>query len=208
MTTYPIRLYGDAVLRRAARAVERFDDELRRLGETLVETMLEADGAGLAAPQVGVPLRVFVVAGAYAGTLDPGEEHDRDAERAAARVIVNPQVVARQGRRVDLEGCLSIPGIYAEVERDAGLTLRYQDPRGAWQQLVAEGNHAKAIQHEVDHLDGVLFLDRLAAPARTEVMEGHRLELAQMQRDARAHLKELRLAGLPSQPWPRRRPRR
>jgi peptide deformylase len=202
VTIYPIRLYGDAVLRRASRPVERFDAALGRFGDTLVETMLEAEGAGLAAPQVGVPLRMFALTGTYAGTLDPDEEHDREAERAAARLFVNPSVVARDGRRVDLEGCLSIPGIFADVERDATLTLRYQDVSGARHEITAEGIHAKALQHELDHLDGVLFLDRMTPAVRTEVMEQHRAELAQMQRDARAHLKELRLAGRPAQPWP------
>jgi peptide deformylase len=202
LTIYPIRLYGDAVLRRAARPVERFDDELRRFGAALVDTMLEAEGAGLAAPQVGVPLRVFALTGTYAGTLDPDEEHDREAERAAARLIVNPTLVAREGRRVDVEGCLSIPGIFADVERDAAVTLRYQDLNGDTREVTGEGIHAKALQHELDHLDGVLFLDRMAPSVRTEVMEQHRAELAQMQRDARAHLKELRLAGRPAQPWP------
>jgi peptide deformylase len=202
VTTFPIRLYGDAVLRRPSRPVERFDAELRRFGAALVDTMLEAEGAGLAAPQVGVPLRMFALAGTYVGTLDADEEHDREAERAAARVLVNPSVVARDGRRVDLEGCLSIPGIYADVERDATITLRYQDLTGAHHEVTAEGNHAKALQHELDHLDGILFFDRMAPAVRVEVMEAHRAELAQMQREARAHLKELRLAGLAAQPWP------
>jgi peptide deformylase len=202
VTTYPIRLFGDAVLRRPARPVERFDDELRSFGADLVETMLAAEGAGLAAPQVGVPLRLFAIAGTYVGVLDPDEEHDREAERAAARVIVNPRVVAREGRRVDVEGCLSIPGVYADVERDAAIAVRYQDLAGAWHEVTGEGIHAKALQHELDHLDGVLFLDRMAPAVRAEVMEEHRAALAQMQRDARAHLKELRRAGLRSQPWP------
>jgi len=202
LTTYPIRLYGDAVLRRRARAVTRFDADLRRLGETLAATMLAAEGAGLAAPQVGVPLRMFVLAGTYAGVLDPAEEHDPEVERAAARVIVNPQVVASDGSRVDVEGCLSIPGVYADVERAAALTLRYQGLDGAWHEAAAEGLHAKAVQHEVDHLNGVLFLDRVPPDVRRTLMDEHRAELAQMQRDARAHLKELRRADLPPQPWP------
>ncbi len=204
MTTFPIRLYGDAVLRRRAQPVTRFDAEFRRLGEALAETMLAAEGAGLAAPQVGVPLRVFALAGTYAGVLDPAEQHDPETERAAVRLIVNPQLVARANSRVDVEGCLSIPGIYADVERAATLTLRYQDLGGAWHETLAEGLHAKAVQHEIDHLDGVLFLDRLERDARATLMEEHRAELAQMQRDARAHLKELRAAGLPPQPWPPR----
>jgi peptide deformylase len=204
LTTFPIRLYGDAVLRRRAQPVTRFDAEFRRLGDALAETMLAAEGAGLAAPQVGVPLRVFALAGTYAGVLDPAEEHDPAAERAAVRLVVNPQVVAHADGRVDVEGCLSIPGIYADVERAASLTLRYQDLAGVWHETLAEGLHAKAVQHEIDHLDGVLFLDRLAPDVRAALMEEHRAELAQMQRDARAHLKELRAAGLPPQPWPPR----
>ncbi|MBW6455744.1 MAG: peptide deformylase [Trueperaceae bacterium] len=204
MSTYPIRLYGDAVLRRRSQPVTRFDAEFRRLGETLAETMLAAEGAGLAAPQVGVPLRVFALAGAYAGVLDPAEEHDPETERAAVRLVVNPQLVDHAGSRVDVEGCLSIPGVYADVERAAMLTLRYQDLDGVWHEEPAEGLHAKAVQHEIDHLDGVLFLDRLARDVRAEVMETHRADLAQMQRDARAHLKELRAAGLPPRPWPER----
>jgi len=202
LTTYPIRLYGDAVLRRRALPVTRFDGELRRFADALVDTMLTAEGAGLAAPQVGVPLRLFVLAGTYAGVLDPEEEHDAETERAAVRVLVNPQLVARDGSRVDVEGCLSIPGVYADVERAAAVTLRYQDLDGRWHETVAEGLKSKAVQHETDHLDGVLFLDRLDPEVRRALMEEHRAELAQMQRDARAHLKELRRAGLPPQPWP------
>jgi len=204
VSTFPIRLYGDAVLRRRSQPVTQFDAEFRRLGETLAETMLVAEGAGLAAPQVGVPLRVFALAGTYAGVLDPAAEHDAETERAAVRIVVNPQLVDAAGTRVDVEGCLSIPGVYADVERAAALTLRYQDLDGVWHETPADGLHAKAVQHEIDHLDGILFLDRLAADARAEVMETHRAELAQMQRDARAHLKELRAAGLPPQPWPPR----
>lgn len=204
MSTFPIRLYGDAVLRRRSLPVTQFDAEFRRLGAVLADTMLAAEGAGLAAPQVGVPLRVFALAGTYAGVLDPAEEHDAETERAAVRIVVNPQLVERAGTRVDVEGCLSIPGVYADVERAAALTLRYQDLDGAWHETPADGLHAKAVQHEIDHLDGILFLDRLAAEVRAEVMEAHRADLAQMQRDARAHLKELRAAGLPPQPWPGR----
>ncbi len=204
MPTFPIRLYGDAVLRRRAQPVSHFDAEFRRLGETLAETMLAAEGAGLAAPQVGVPLRLFALAGTYAGVLDPADEHDPETERAAVRLVVNPQLVEHAGSRVDVEGCLSIPGVYADVERAAELTLRYQDLDGTWHEEPAAGLHAKAVQHEIDHLDGVLFLDRLTRDVRAEVMEAHRADLAQMQRDARAHLKELRAAGLPPQPWPAR----
>lgn len=202
MTTYPIRLYGDAVLRRRSRPIDVFDGELRRFGEALAATMLEAEGAGLAAPQVGVPLRLFALAGTYAGVLDPDEAHDPEVERASVRVLANPTIVAARGTRVGVEGCLSIPGVYADVERAADLTLRFQDLDGTWHETEASGPYAKAVQHELDHLEGVLFLDRLAPDVRRALMEEHRGELAQMQRDARAHLKELRQSRAPAQPWP------
>lgn len=202
MPTFAIRLYGDPTLRRRSSAANVFDAALGHLGDELVAAMMAAEGAGLAAPQVGVPLRMFALAGTYAGTLDPDDEHDPEVERAAARVYVNPRIVTREGERVDVEGCLSIPGIYSDVRRAACLRLAYQDLAGQWHEERADANHAKAIQHEVDHLDGVLFLDRLAATERRELMEHHREELAQMQRDAKAHLKTLAAQRLPSRPWP------
>jgi len=201
-TRYPIRLYGDAVLRRRTAPVTVFDERLRAFAASLADTMLHADGAGLAAPQVGVPLRIFTLAGSYTGTLDPEGEHDEATQRAALRTFVNPRVVASAGVKVDLEGCLSIPGVYAEVERAATVTLSYQDLNGEPQQVVAEGLMAKAVQHELDHLEGVLFLDRLPDRVRREVMEEHRADLAEMQREARAHLKALSRSGEPLQPWP------
>ena len=201
MTTFPIRLYGDAVLRRRAAPVQRFDASLRAFTDALADTMLAAHGAGLAAPQVGVPLRIFVLAGTYAGVLDPDVEHDPATERAAVEVVINPIVLERDGLKTDLEGCLSIPGVYADVERSAHLRLRYQDVGGAWRERDAVGLHAKAVQHELDHLEGVLFLDRLPEGVRAALMEEHRADLAAMQREARAHLKELRAKGLPTAPW-------
>lgn len=201
-TTYPIRLFGDTVLRRRAAPVTTFDARLRRFVTALGETMLVADGAGIAAPQVGVALRIFTLAGNYAGVLDPEEEHDEASQRNAVRAFINPQVVALNGRKLDMEGCLSIPGVYAEVERATHITLAYQDVFGVHHQRVAEGLMAKAVQHEIDHLEGVLFLDRLTRDVRQALIDEHRSDLSQMQRDARAHLKALRAAGEPLQPWP------
>jgi peptide deformylase len=202
MSSYPIRLYGDAVLRRRAQPVAAFNEHLHDFVAALTETLLLADGAGLAAPQVGVPLRIFTLAGTYAGVLDPDLEHDEATQRTAVRTFINPRVIAQEGTKVDVEGCLSIPGIYADVERAAKLTLEYQDLSGASARVVAEGLMAKAIQHEIDHLEGVLFLDRLSSARRQQLMEEHRSDLAEMQRDARAHLKALAAAGAPQQPWP------
>jgi peptide deformylase len=199
---FPIRLYGDPILRRRAQRVERFDAALEAFAVRMVDTMLEADGAGLAAPQVGVPLRIFVLAGAYADALDPEVETTPEEERAAARVFINPEFTLDTARVIDTEGCLSIPGVYAQVERAASVTLTYQDLSGQRQTAVARGRFAKAVQHEMDHLDGVLFLDRLPDSVRATVMEEHRSDMAQMQRDARAHLKALRQRGEALQPWP------
>lgn len=200
--TFPIRLFGDPVLRRRAAPVARFDEELRRFVGALGRSMLASDGAGLAAPQVGVPLRIFTLAGSYAGVLDPSEEHDAATELAAVRAFINPIVLEADGAKVDVEGCLSIPGLYAEVPRAARLRLSFQDAQGEAHEVEAEGLMAKAIQHELDHLEGILFLDRLPAAVRQQLLEEHRGELAQMQRDARAHLKELQRAKRPQQPWP------
>ncbi len=196
----PIRLYGDPVLRRAARTVSTFDAELASLAADLIDTMIEADGLGLAAPQIGIGARVFVVAGAATEPERPPSLEDEPAEapheptleeqRARALVFVNPRLEARQGRRSGIEGCLSLPGLYHEnVERSARLLVRYQDLHGAWHECAAAGRFAVVLQHESDHLDGVLFLDRLSEAERYAFMDEHRLELAQMQRDAKAALR-------------------
>ena len=190
----PIRLYGDPVLRRAARPVTSFDAALRTLASDLIDTMIASDGLGLAAPQVGASARVFVVAGsADPDRPEPAEddpEPSLEEQRASALVFVNPRLDHTQGRQSGIEGCLSLPGLYHEtVERHAQLRVRYQDLEGAWHERAAEGRFAVVVQHETDHLDGVLFIDRLAAAERYAFMDEHRAELAQMQRDAKAALR-------------------
>lgn len=199
---HPIRLYGDPVLRRAARPVTRFDAGLRELVADMIDTMIEADGLGLAAPQVGVGRRVFVVA----GSADPErqtlerDEHDEgpslEEQRATTMVFVNPTLEPLSGRQQGIEGCLSLPGLYHEsVERHAMLRVRWQDLEGAWHERCAEGRFAVVLQHEADHLDGVLFIDRLPEAERLAFMDEHRSELAQMQRDAKAALRNAADAG-------------
>ena len=194
----PIRLYGDPVLRRAARTVTRFDEALHGLAADMIDTMIDADGLGLAAPQVGARWRLFVVAGvadperALPETSDDGEavEPTLEEQRRAALVFVNPRLEPLGGSQTGIEGCLSLPGLYHEaVERHASLRVRYQDLAGAWHERVAEGRFAVVLQHEADHLDGVLFVDRLADAERRAFMDEHRSDLAQMQRDAKAALK-------------------
>jgi peptide deformylase len=189
----PIRLFGDPCLRRTARSVTDFGDGLRALADDLIDTMLAADGAGLAAPQIGVPLRVFVLSGAAAGRPDGEEPPTPEEERAAAAVMVNPVLVDVEGSQSALEGCLSLPGLVHEaVPRAARLTFRYQDLRGERCERAVADREAVVVQHETDHLDGVLFIDRLADAERRAFMEEHRGELAEFQRGARALLKDLR----------------
>lgn len=143
-----IRLYGDPVLREECRPVETVDDEVRRLIDDLWETMYAADGIGLAAPQVGVPLRVFVY-----------DVRDPEAEPG---VLVNPEIVRREGADRGEEGCLSLPGLSEVVERAARVVVRGLDERGEPVEMEAEGLLARCLQHERDHLDGVLFIDHLS----------------------------------------------
>jgi peptide deformylase len=149
MAVRPIVLYPDPVLRRPTLEVERFDAELARLAEDLAETMYDAPGVGLAAPQVGVGLRVAVVDVA-AGTPE-----------SRLHVLVNPRIVSAEGRQRGEEGCLSIPGLAEQVERPSRVRVSAQDVEGRPIELEGGELLARALCHEIDHLDGVLFFDRL-----------------------------------------------
>ncbi len=149
MSVLQIRLYPDPVLRATAKAVEAFDDELRQLVADMIETMNEAPGVGLAAPQVGVSLRIAVV------NPDPGGEDSQEY------VLINPVIVEDEGRLMDSEGCLSIPDFTEKVPRATRLLLRAHNALGEQFELEATDFLARVIQHEVDHLDGILFVDRL-----------------------------------------------
>jgi peptide deformylase len=142
----------DPVLRRKARKVTDFGPALQTLIDDMVETMRAAPGVGLAAPQVGVSLRVIVVE--YG---DPAE----DGKAPVLYTLVNPEIT-RESRETEpgTEGCLSIPGIVGEVERASAVTVKAQDRRGRPAKVKAEGWLARIFQHEIDHLNGVLFVDR------------------------------------------------
>lgn len=144
--------FPDKRLRVRAKPVERFDDELKQLIDDMAETMYAGHGVGLAAPQVGVPLRVFVVDAA---------NNDEDSP-SDLRVFVNPEVVTDGGEVIWNEGCLSFPGIREDVRRAERVKVRAQDANGQWFELEAEGLLAIAIQHENDHLDGTLIIDHLS----------------------------------------------
>ena len=153
MSVLPIRTFGDPVLRDKARPVEEFDDALRRLADDMIRTMHEAPGVGLAAPQVGRPIRMFV--------FDVGE---------GARALANPVLRDEWGEQVGEEGCLSVPGLYFPVRRYERVWAEGFDLDGQEVTIEAEDLLARVLQHETDHLDGVLFIDRLDAEHRREAM--------------------------------------
>jgi peptide deformylase len=154
MTVVPIRKLGDPVLREPAKPVTDFDGELRRLVGDLRETLRDSEGAGLAAPQLGVGLRVFV----WSPKLSHGGlDH-----------LVNPVLDFPDEKEQDgVEGCLSIPGVYLDTKRRMNVVAKGFTRRGDPVQVVGDGPLARCIQHEADHLDGVLFIDRLT-PAQQE----------------------------------------
>ncbi len=154
MNIRPVRIFGDPVLREKAHEIERVDDALRALIEDMRATMKAYNGVGLAANQVGVPQRLLVVD-------VPGEEGER-----LSHALVNPVVKRRVGTQSAEEGCLSIPGIWEEVTRSERIVVQALDEHGRGIELDAEGYLARAIQHEIDHLDGVLFVDRLSGLKR------------------------------------------
>ncbi len=154
MAILPIRIYPDPVLRVRCPEVEEFDRDLEALARDMKETMYAAPGVGLAAPQVGVERRIAVV------DVTVGEDPE------ALHVLVNPEILERQGRETDEEGCLSIPGIADKVTRPAAIRVRAQDLSGETLEIEADGLFARVICHEIDHLDGVLFVDRLVGLRR------------------------------------------
>lgn len=149
MAVLPIRIYPDPVLRAKCAPVERFDDEIRTLAEDMVETMHDAPGVGLAASQVGIELRLAVV------DLSVGKDPEQ------LLVLVNPEVVEEEGEATEVEGCLSLPEITDKVDRPYRIRVEAQDLDGETLEIEADDWLARAILHEIDHLDGVLFVDRL-----------------------------------------------
>jgi peptide deformylase len=145
----PIRTYPDEVLRKVAEEVVGVTEEIRKVCEDMIETMCIARGVGLAANQIGLPLRIF--------TLETGSER-----RSAPLAIVNPTIVKLEGEETGEEGCLSVPGFYDKVTRAKGVVVEGLNPDGNEVRMEYEGLLARACQHELDHLNGVLFIDHLS----------------------------------------------
>ncbi|HEY8535767.1 MAG TPA: peptide deformylase [Vicinamibacterales bacterium] len=156
--TRPIVQYGHAVLHRPASPVEAITPDIQTLVDAMIETMHAAPGVGLAAPQVGIPLRLFVI-DLSVGT-DPG----------AILVCINPTFVAREGLQFEEEGCLSIPGFTASVVRPERAAVQALDRNGQTRVIEGRGLLARALQHEMDHLDGVLFVDRIRPSLRRDLL--------------------------------------
>jgi peptide deformylase len=169
MAILPVLTYPDPFLKTVAAPVTVFDEALDRLSADMIETMYDEPGIGLAATQVGSGRRLFV--------MDVGYQKDDPAAEKRPLVVINPQINSKSGESTMEEGCLSVPDFRAEITRAARLCLHYQDLQGAHRELEAEGLQAICIQHEVDHLDGRLFIDHLP-PLKRKMVQTRLKKLA------------------------------
>jgi peptide deformylase len=154
---YPIVAYGDPVLKAQAQDIPQDSPELQKLIDDMYDTMYNAHGVGLAAPQIGKSIRLFVIDSA------PFEEDEDKKAAAVKKAFVNPQIIKEEGEEWAFEeGCLSIPGVREEVYRPAVVTIRYFDENWQQKEEVFDGLVARIIQHEYDHIEGILFTDHLS----------------------------------------------
>ncbi|RKQ63910.1 peptide deformylase [Thermovibrio guaymasensis] len=159
-----IRIYPDEVLKKEAQRVEDFNSELRELVGDMFDTMYKKGGVGLAANQVGVLKRVFIV------DLNSGKE----GQGKEKLVFINPEIIHSEGKDVAQEGCLSLPGLWKKVKRAKRVVIKAQDLEGREFQMEAEGLLARALQHELDHLNGMVFIDRLSPLQRRLALEKYK----------------------------------
>lgn len=155
MAILPIRVLPDPVLRQKSKRVSSIDNSIRKLIRDMIETMHEAPGVGLAAPQVGVPLRVIVI----------GIPEEEDI------VLINPQVVRKRGERLINEGCLSVPGYVGEIKRAISVTVKGLNRSGKEIRIKGDELLAQALEHEIDHLNGVLYIDRMESQDKLREIE-------------------------------------
>ena len=154
MALLEICKYPDPVLQIKAEAIQDLDASLQKLIEDMIETMYQAPGIGLAATQVGKPMRVIVF------DLNPKEEGRNPS------FLINPEIIEAEGEQTVEEGCLSVPEYFSEVKRNAKVKVRGLDSKGKPVEICGEGVLATVLQHEIDHLDGILFIDRISALKR------------------------------------------
>jgi len=148
MAVLKIRTLPDPVLRRKAKRVTNIDSSIQKLIDDMIDTMRAASGAGLAAPQIGVPLRIAVIE-------LPGEE---------LITLINPAIIKKQGERIVAEACLSVPGYQGEIKRSVTVKVKAQDRQGKEIRLKGEELLAHALEHELDHLNGILYIDHIESP--------------------------------------------
>ena len=186
--TLSILQYGDPILRAKGRQIEKIDERVRQLAQNMIETMHAANGVGLAAQQIGEPIQLTV--------LDISQVEDRpttmklngeeiDPRTVMPLVLINPQVELNREAEMGTEGCLSFPEITGEIERAKSITVRAQDLDGEPIEIETIGFLARAIQHEVDHLNGILFIDRMSSAAKTSLSS----KLKRLQKETQRGLK-------------------
>ncbi len=154
MSILPILTFPNPVLRQKAINVTSFDEDLQNTINDMIETMYDAPGVGLAAPQVGKSIRLIVV------------DISKEEGEKKSMVMINPEITEKEGSQVDEEGCLSLIDLTASVKRNKKITVSYQDAEGNPQEISTEDRFAIVLQHEIDHLDGILFLDHLSTLKR------------------------------------------
>lgn len=184
--------FPDPVLKERCAPVTTFDAELHRLLDDMVDTMETADGIGLAANQVAVALRVFVMGVPEDEPEGASSDQDNASDRSRLLEVINPTIVASRGEVRYEEGCLSFPGVHEWVHRAAEIDLSFQDRDGQAQQLTARGLLAICIQHELDHLDGVTFIDRLSPLKRRIVLRDYLRDNAEEIAEQQLRSKKLR----------------
>ena len=161
MTVFTIRTLPDSALKQKANRVRNIDRSIKKLIGDMIETMHAAPGVGLAAPQVGVPLRVVVI----------GISEQEDM------VLINPEVVRKSGERLVNEGCLSVPGYVGEVKRAESVTVKGRDQNGKETRIKADGLLAQALEHEIDHINGILYIDQLENTDKLRKIEPEETQL-------------------------------
>lgn len=154
MSLLPILTFPDPILRQKSQKISVFDDSLQSIISDMIETMYDAPGVGLAAPQIGEAIQLIIV---NASQEDDGKE---------SMVMINPEITAKEGHQVDEEGCLSVLDLTAKVKRSKKITVAYQDIAGEAQEVTVEDRFAVVLQHEIDHLHGILFIDHLSTLKR------------------------------------------
>ena len=151
---YKIRIYGDPVLRKNTEPVSRFDQNLHDIVKNMIETMYNDNGIGLSAPQIGISDKIIVIDRSFGERVDD------------VIALINPEILETEGECALAEGCLSVPGVYEELVRPEKIMVKFQNIEGNVHETDADGMMARVVQHESDHLDGILFVDRLSAVKR------------------------------------------